>query len=99
MNRAKSNEANWEEYKENPVSLLADEQIFEFGKLFNVMLNRDAKQAKCFAEKTFARMCKIYNEVYALLEPVDFRIGEIAFAEKTGIRNRKERMNTIRDIL
>ena len=44
-------------------------------------------------------MCKIYNEVYALLEPVDFRIGEIAFAEKTGIRNRKERMNTIRDIL
>ena len=99
VNRAKSNEANWEEYKENPVSLLADEQIFEFGKLFNAMLNRDAKQAKCFAEKTFARMCKIYNEVYALLEPVDFRIGEIAFAEKTGIRNRKERMNTIRDIL
>ena len=95
VNRAKSNEANWEEYKENPVSLLADEQIFEFGKLFNAMLNRDAKQAKCFAEKTFARMCKIYNEVYALLEPVDFRTGGITFTEKGGIKNRYEKMTSI----
>ena len=99
VNRAKSNEANWEEYKENPVSLLADEQISEFGKLFNAMLNSDARQAKCFAEKTFIRMCKIYNEVYALLEPVDFRVGGITFTEKGGIKNRNERMTTIRDIL
>lgn len=44
-------------------------------------------------------MYKIYNEVYALLEPVDFRVGEITFIEKGGIKNRNERMTTIRDIL
>lgn len=99
VNRAKSNEANWEEYKKNPIGLLADEQISDFGKLFNAMLNGDAKQAKCFAGKTFTRMYKIYKEVYALLEPVDFRVGEITFIEKGGIKNRNERMTTIRDIL
>ena len=99
VNRAKSNEANWEEYKKNPIGLLADGQISDFGKLFNAMLNGDAKQAKCFAGKTFTRMYKIYKEVYALLEPVDFRVGEITFIEKGGIKNRNERMTTIRDIL
>ena len=99
VNRAKSNEANWEEYKENPIGLLADDDISDFDELFNAMLNSDAKQAKCFAEKTFTRMCKIYKEVYALLEPVDFRVGEITFIEKGGIKNRNERMTAIRDIL
>lgn len=98
VNRAKSNEANWEEYKENPTGLLADD-ISDFDELFNAMLNSDAKQAKCFAEKTFTRMCKIYNEVYALLEPVDFRVGGITFTEKGGLKDRNERMTTIRDIL
>lgn len=99
VNRAKSNEANWEEYKENPTGLLADDDISDFDELFNAMLNSDAKQAKCFAEKTFTRMCKIYNEVYALLEPVDFRVGGITFTEKGGLKDRNERMTTIRDIL
>ena len=99
VNRAKSNEANWEEYKENPTGLLADDDISDFDELFNAMLNSDAKQAKCFAEKTFTRMCKIYNEVYALLEPVDFRVGGITFTEKGGIKDRKERMTNICDIL
>lgn len=31
-------------------------------------------------------MYKIYKEVYALLEPVDFRVGEITFIEKGGIK-------------
>ena len=95
VNRAKSNEPNWTEYVHNPADLLADEQISDFGNLFNAMLNTDAKQAKCFAEKTFARMCKIYNEVYALLEPVDFRTGGITFTEKGGIKNRYEKMTSI----
>lgn len=99
VNRAKSNEANWEEYKENPTGLLADDDISDFDELFNAMLNSDAKQAKCFAEKTFTRMCKIYKEVYALLEPVDFRVGGITFIEKGGTKNRNERMTAIRDIL
>lgn len=63
------------------------------------MLNSDAKQAKCFAEKTFTRMCKIYKEVYALLEPVYFRVGGITFIEQGGTKNRNERMTAIRDIL
>lgn len=42
---------------------------------------------------------KIYNQVYALLEPVDFRVGEISFTEKGGIKERKERMTNICDIL
>jgi len=99
VNRAKRNEANWEEYEHNSVNLLADEQISEFGKLFNAMLNGDTKQAKNFAEKTFTRMCKIYNQVYALFEPVDFRVGEISYTQKGGIKDRNERMTTIRDIL
>ena len=99
VNRAKSNEANWDEYEHNSADLLADEQISEFCKLFNAMLNTDAKQAKCFVEKTFTRMCKIYNEVYALLEPVDFRVGGITFTEGGGIKDRKERMTNICDIL
>ena len=44
-------------------------------------------------------MCKIYNEVYALLKPVDFRVGGITFTEKGGTKNRNERMTTIRKIL
>lgn len=99
VNRAKSNEANWEEYKENPAGLLTDEQISDFCKLFNAMLNDKAEQAQHFAEKTFTRMCKIYNEVYALLKPVDFRVGGITFTEKGGTKNRNERMTTIRKIL
>ena len=99
VNRAKSNEANWDEYKHNSVALLADEQISDFGKLFNAMLNSEGNQAKCFAEKTFTRMCKIYNEVYTLLEPVDFRVGGITFTEQGGIKDRKERMTTVRDML
>ena len=99
VNRAKSNKANWGEYEDNSVELLADEQIKEFCELFNVDLNVKEEQAKRFAEKTFARMCKIYNQVYALLEPVDFRVGEISFTEKGGIKERKERMTNICDIL
>lgn len=100
VNRAKSDEANWDEYSKNSASLLADREISNFSELFNARkLNCNADQAKCFAEKTFVRMCKIYNEVYALLEPVDFRIGGITFPEKGGIKDRKERMTAICDIL
>lgn len=99
VNRAKSNEANWSEYEKNSADLLADDQIERFSELFNVELNVKEKQAKHFAEKTFTRMCKIYNEVYALLEPVDFRVGGITFTKDGGIKDRKERMTAIRDIL
>lgn len=99
VNRAKSNEANWSEYEKNSADLLADDQIERFSELFNVELNVKEKQAKHFAEKTFTRMCKIYNEVYTLLEPVDFRVGGITFTKDGGIKDRKERMTAIRDIL
>ena len=99
VNRAKSNEANWDEYEHNSANLLADEEITRFGELFNGMLNGKVEQAKRFAEKTFTRMCKIYNEVYTLLKPVDFRVGEITFTEEGGIKDRKERMTDICDIL
>lgn len=99
VNRAKSNEANWEEYQDNNEDLLADKQISDFGNLFNAMLNCEQEQAKRFAEKTFARMGKIYNEVYALLKPVDFRTGGVTFPEEGGIKVRMDRMTFIRDTL
>lgn len=40
-------------------------------------------------------MCRIYNEVYALLEPVDFRAGGVTFFEEGGIKKRFERMKYI----
>ena len=99
VNRAKSNEANWDEYKDNTADLLADEQISDFGKIFNWRLSCKREQAKRFAEKTFARMCRIYDEVYALLKPVDFRAGGVTFSEEGGIKKRIDRMTCICDRL
>lgn len=99
VNRAKSNEANWDEYKDNTADLLADEQIPDFGTIFNEKLSCERDQAKRFAEKTFARMCRIYDEVYALLKPVDFRAGGVTFSEEGGIKKRIDRMTCICDRL
>ena len=88
-NRAKSNEADWQEYIENKTLLLADEDIERYGELFHSYLTENREEAQRFAQKTFNRLCKIYSEVYDLLSPVDLNEGDTLSTINNGLSQRR----------
>lgn len=92
INRTKSNTADWTEYVENKEGLLSDEEIEKYHELFNKSITEDKEQAHRFAIKTFARLCKIYVEVYELLSPVDVNSGLSMEALPTDIAKRYKRL-------
>lgn len=71
INRAKSNGPDWQEYIDNKALLLADEEIEKYNDLFHPDLTNNRDEAWRFAQKTFNRVCRIYNEIHDLLSPVD----------------------------
>lgn len=75
-NRSKGNRSDWDIYRNKKKELLADEEIDKYEVYFNSKLTEDKDQAHMFAQKTFNRLCKIYDEIYSLLSPVDVNNGE-----------------------
>ena len=75
-NRSKGNRSDWDIYRSKKKELLADEEIDKYEVLFNSKLTEDKDQSHLFAQKTFNRLCKIYDEIYSLLSPVDVNNGE-----------------------
>ena len=71
-NRGKSNNAEWNEYIDYGEQLLCDEEIKNFGKLFDKNIQADKDQAYRFAVKTKERAIRIYKECYQLLSTVFF---------------------------
>lgn len=94
VNRSKSDSADWREYENHREMLLADDEIDRFKELFTHRITSDTDEATRFAYKTYNRLCKIYDAVYNLLEPVDFRVGEISFT-KEGLKTRQGKMTDI----
>lgn len=94
VNRAKSDEANWDEYIGNASALLMDQDIQKFPELFNNKITQDSNQAYLFAKKTFGRIIRIYNEVLSLVEPVNANSGEI-LSLHPNLEIRKSRLETI----
>lgn len=98
-NRSKSNSADWKEYIDNQKELLADEEIEKFQVLFHSSLTENKEEAHCFAQKTFKRLCKIYNEVYKLLSPVDVNTDETLPLRDNGLGQRQKRLSYIAERL
>ena len=98
-NRAKSNVADWQEYIDYREQLLADEEIEKYQELFHSSLTENKEEAQRFAQKTFKRLCKIYDEVYKLLSPVDVNADDnIPFIDN-GLGRRKKRLSYIAEKL
>jgi len=89
-NRAKSNGADWQEYIDNRVPLLVDDEIEKYNEIFNPNLTESKEQAQCFAQKTFERLCKIYSEIYDLLAPVDVNEGDTLSTLNNGLTQRRD---------
>ena len=98
-NRAKSNEADWQEYIDNQKQLLVDEEIEKYKELFHPSLTGNKEEAHRFAQKTFNRLCKIYSEVYQLLSPIDINADEVLPLLNTDLGQRRKRLNYIADKL
>lgn len=101
-NRSKSNSADWDIYINKKEDLLSDEEIDKYNVYFNSKLTENKEQAYLFAQKTFNRLCKIYDEIYGLLSPVDVNNGEImTFSDDTdnGIMLRRQRFADISEKL
>lgn len=98
-NRAKSNEADWQEYIEYQGQLLADEDIGRFKELFHSYLTRSKEEAHRFVQKTFNRLCKIYTEVYNLIYPVDINADNGIPIVDNGLMQRYKRLTYIAERL
>ena len=98
-NRAKSNVADWQEYIDYREQLLADEEIEQFQELFHSSLTENKEEAQRFAQKTFNRLCKIYDEVYQLLSPVDINSDENMPFIDNGLGQRQKRLSYIAERL
>jgi hypothetical protein len=66
INREKSNRIEFEEYQNYADSLLYDER---YETIDRDNLTRDVARARPFAELTWDRMCRIYNNIYQLIAP------------------------------
>lgn len=99
INRAKSNEADWQEYIEYQGQLLADEDIGRFKDLFHSYMTRNKEEANRFAQKTFNRLCKIYSEIYNLLSPVDINADKAMPITDNGLTQRYKRLRYIAERL
>lgn len=99
-NRAKNDSANWDEYTSNLESLLVDGIIEDYPKLFSKeKLTREGEQHYHFARKTWERLCRIYNEVYRLLAPIDLNNCQDRTIYSSGITARRERIERICSLL
>ena len=98
-NRAKSNEADWQEYIDNKSLLLADEDIERYHELFHSYLTENEEEAHRFAQKTFNRLCKIYSEVYDLLSPIDLNEGNTFSTVKNGLSQRRDLLLSVSEKL
>jgi hypothetical protein len=98
-NRAKSNEADWQEYIDNQKQLLADEEIGKYQDLFHSSLTENKEESHRFAQKTFKRLCKIYAEVYNLLYPVDINADDTIPLIDCGLGQRQKRLRYIAERL
>lgn len=99
INRAKSNGADWKEYIENRETLLADEEIEKYNTIFHSDLTDSKEEAPKFAQKTFNRLCRIYEEIYNLLSPVDINNDETLPLPANGLMDRKEKLSDIAEKL
>lgn len=94
-NRSKSNVADWKEYIDHQKQLLADEEIGKYVELFHPNLTEKEDEANNFAQKTFKRLCKIYEEMYNLLSPVDINRDKIMPSINNGLGERQQRLSSI----
>lgn len=96
VNRAKSNEADWQEYIKYSKQLLVDEEnIGRFKELFHSNLTNNRVESQLFAQYTFNRLCKIYSEIYDLLSPVDINNDDILDLADKDLEQRRNRLRSI----
>lgn len=98
-NRGKSNNAEWNEYINNELLLLCDDEIGVFANIFNKNIQTDEEQAYLFAIKTKDRTIKIYQECYNLLSKLFESLSFETYGSNFTLTKRRNILKSLLSVL